>query len=71
VLAATKPSQRIIIIELLGWALEQDSNYTNIITLENNEIDDWGLEPRIDSLRISNPRTNSPRSTFIPEPYLF
>jgi hypothetical protein len=34
-----KPSQRIIIIELLGWAPEQDSDYTNIITPENDKTD--------------------------------
>ena len=36
-LAATKPSQRIIMIELPGWALEQDSNYTNIMTPESDD----------------------------------
>jgi hypothetical protein len=58
-------------IELPGWALEQDSDYTNIMTPENDEIDDWGSEPRIDSPRTSDPRMDSPRSTFIPEPHLF
>jgi hypothetical protein len=58
-------------IELPGWVPEQDSDYTDIMTPENDETDDWGLEPRIDSLRISDPRTDSPRSTFILEPYLF
>lgn len=36
VLAATKPSQRIMIIELPGWAPEQDSDYTNIMTPESD-----------------------------------
>jgi hypothetical protein len=58
-------------IELLGWALEQDSDYADIMTLENDEMDDWGLEPGIDSPRTSDPRTDSPRSTFILEPHLF
>jgi hypothetical protein len=35
VLAATKPLQQIAIIELLGWALEQDSNYVDILTPDN------------------------------------
>jgi hypothetical protein len=26
-------------MELLGWALEQDNNYANIIMLESNEED--------------------------------
>jgi hypothetical protein len=39
VLAAMKLSQRITMIELLGWALEQDSDYTNIIMLESDEED--------------------------------
>jgi hypothetical protein len=39
VLAVTKLLQRIIMIELLGWALEQDSNYANIIMLESDDED--------------------------------
>jgi hypothetical protein len=54
-------------IELLGWALEQDSNYANIITLESDDKDIWETEYR----EIINPRTGSPRNTFIPEPHLF
>jgi hypothetical protein len=30
-----KPLQRIAIIELLGWAPEHDSNYADILTLDN------------------------------------
>jgi hypothetical protein len=71
VLAATKPSQRIAMIELPGWAPEQDSDYADIMTPENDETDDWGSEPGTDSPRTSDPRTDSPRSTFIPEPHLF
>jgi hypothetical protein len=67
VLAVTKLLQRIIIIELLGWALEQDSDYTNIIIPESNNEDIWELEYG----EIINPRTGSPRNTFVPEPYLF
>ena len=70
-LAATKPLQRIMIIELLGWALEQDSNYTNIIIPGSDEEDIWELEPRIDNLKKGSPRNNIPRNTFIPEPHLF
>jgi hypothetical protein len=58
-------------MELPGWALEQDSDYADIMMLESDEIDKWGLEPRIDNLRISGPRIDSPRNTFILEPYLF
>jgi hypothetical protein len=71
VLAATKLSQRIAMIELPGWALEQDSDYADIMTPESDEEDIWELEPRTDDLRKSNPRNNVPRNTFIPEPYLF
>jgi hypothetical protein len=39
VLAVIKLLQRIIMMELLGWVLEQDNNYANIITLESNEED--------------------------------
>jgi hypothetical protein len=56
-----------VIIELLGWAPEQDSNYTNIMTLESNNKDTWETEYR----EIINPRIGSPRNTFILEPYLF
>jgi hypothetical protein len=46
VLAAIKPSQRIAIIELPGWAPEQDSNYTEIMTPDedsgkNSEIREY------------------------------
>jgi hypothetical protein len=58
-------------IELLGWAPEQDNYYTDIMTPESNEEDIWELEPRIDNLRRSNPRNNIPRNTFILEPHLF
>jgi hypothetical protein len=32
VLAAIKPLQWMVIMELLGWAPEQDSNYADILT---------------------------------------
>jgi hypothetical protein len=35
VLAAIKPLQRMAIMELLGWALEHNSNYADILTLDN------------------------------------
>lgn len=66
-LVATKPSQRIMMIELLGWALEQDNNYTNIMTPESNNKDIWEIEYR----EIINPRTDSPRNILDLEPYLF
>lgn len=54
-------------IELPGWALEQDSNYTNIMTPES---DDKGIQ-EIKYREIINPRTGSPRNILNPEPYLF
>jgi hypothetical protein len=56
-----------MIIELLGWAPEQDSNYADIMTPESNNKDIWETEYR----ETINPRTGSPRNTFIPEPHLF
>jgi hypothetical protein len=54
-------------IELLGWAPEYDSSYTNIITPESDDEEIWETEYR----ETIDPRTDSPRNTFIPEPYLF
>jgi hypothetical protein len=34
-----KPLQRIAMIELPGWAPEQDSNYADIMMPENDETD--------------------------------
>jgi transposase InsO family protein len=67
VLAATKPSQRIAMIELPGWAPEQDSDYADIMTPESDDEDIWETE----SGEIIDPRTGSPRNTFVPEPHLF
>jgi hypothetical protein len=67
VLAATKPLQRIMIIELPGWALEQDSDYADIMTPESDDEDIWETEYG----EIIDPRTGSPRNTFVPEPHLF
>jgi hypothetical protein len=39
VLATTKLLQRTIMIELLGWALEQDSDYADIMTPESDDED--------------------------------
>jgi hypothetical protein len=57
-------------MELLGWALEQDNNYTDIITLESDNEDTWELDTRKTNLRKNNSRNNVPRNTFILEPYL-
>jgi endonuclease/exonuclease/phosphatase (EEP) superfamily protein YafD len=35
VLAAIKPLQWMAMMELLGWAPEQDSDYTDILTLDD------------------------------------
>jgi hypothetical protein len=35
VLAAIKPLQRMAMMELLGWALEHNSDYIDILTLDN------------------------------------
>jgi hypothetical protein len=35
VLAAIKPLQRMAMMELLGWAPEHDSNYADILTLDD------------------------------------
>jgi hypothetical protein len=35
VLAVIKPLQWIVMMELLGWALEQDSDYADILTLDD------------------------------------
>jgi hypothetical protein len=35
VLAVIKPLQWMVMMELLGWALEQDSNYADILTLDD------------------------------------
>jgi hypothetical protein len=56
-----------MIIELLGWALEQDSDYADIMMLESNDEDIWEMEYG----EIIDPRIGSPRNTFIPEPHLF
>jgi hypothetical protein len=45
-------------IELLGWALEQDSDYTDIIMLESDNKDIWETEYR----EIINPKKISPRN---------
>jgi hypothetical protein len=39
VLAVIKPSQRIAMMELPGWALEQDHDYADIMTPESDETD--------------------------------
>jgi hypothetical protein len=67
VLAATKPLQRIVMIELLGWAPEQDSDYADIMTPESDDEDIWETEYG----EIIDPRTGNPRNTFVLEPYLF
>jgi hypothetical protein len=54
-------------IELPGWAPEQDSDYANIMTPEDNNEGIWEIEYG----EIIDPRTDSPRNTFIPEPHLF
>jgi hypothetical protein len=54
-------------IVLLGWALEQDSDYTDIMILESDDEEIWEME----SGEIINPRIDSPRNTSVPEPYLF
>jgi hypothetical protein len=35
VLAVIKPLQWMVMMELLGWALEQDSDYADILTLDD------------------------------------
>jgi hypothetical protein len=67
VLAATKPSQRIAMIELPGWAPEQDSDYADIMTPESDDEDIWETEYG----ETIDPRTGSPRYTFVTEPHLF
>ena len=58
-------------MELPGWALEQDSDYTDIIMPESDREDIWEPEPRTNNPKKSNPRNNIPRNTFVPEPHLF
>jgi hypothetical protein len=69
VLAAIKPSQRIVIIELPGWAPEHNSDYTEIITPDKDSEEDLKIsKPK---KGVIDPRNNDPRSTFVSGTHLF
>ncbi|KAJ8228025.1 hypothetical protein LV160_008960 [Aspergillus fumigatus] len=54
-------------IELPGWAPEQDSDYADIMTPESDDEGIWETKYG----ETINPRTGSPRNILDPEPHLF
>ncbi|GFF57017.1 gag-pol polyprotein [Aspergillus lentulus] len=69
VLAATKPSRRIAMMELPGWAPESNNDYAEIMTPDDDSEEE--SETGKTNPRKIIPRNDVPRNTFVPEPHLF
>lgn len=64
VLAATKPSRRIAMMELPGWAPENNSDYAEIMTPDDDS--EGESETGKANPRKVIPRNDVPRNTFVP-----